>query len=82
MIEQNTKIVTVPTMNRLFPGLVLTCPQMTISNNSIIVGQTGNVVEPAIGVANATGKFAVNFSHTNNLAANNAVIFNNGMIQK
>jgi len=82
MIEQNTKIVIVPTMNRMFPGLVLSCPQMTITNNSINVVQTGNVVEPNIGVANATGKFAVTFSHNNNLVANHAVIFNNGMIQK
>ena len=82
MIEQNTKTVIVPTMDRIVPGLILSCPQMTISNGSINVGQTGNFVEPNAGVANETGKFAATFSHNNNSTTNFAVIFNNGMSQK
>jgi len=82
MIENNSKIFIAPTMNRLFPTMLASCPQITLSNSSLQLGQTGNVFEMFDGIGNATGKFPVTFTHTNTTTANFAVIFNNGMRQK
>ena len=82
MIEKNSKILISPTMNRLFPGLILSCPQMTLTNPAVQLMQAGNVFDLAAGFGNETGKFAATFSHNNTSTTNFAVIFNNGMSQK
>lgn len=82
MIEKNAKIFITPTMNRLIPQLTVSCPQMTLTNAAVQLGQTGNVFDVVDGVGNETGKFAATFSHNNASTTNFAVIFNNGMSQK